>query len=190
MMNRMFGLLPAAGFAAAAVGAAAAGAAGLVAAGACAGAGAGAGAGFGAGVCDDAQDEPAMEARMTSDRRANRFVITVDTSGGSVSGGLGRGAGSYVCGVAKSNSESRRGIGSHMAGRTCARRVPCRRLMRSSRADDAAILTMVSGVEALHFVSKAKMVFQSSFMLMTVHFCALASAMSASLNVPIFDSGP
>src|SRR5262249_40326144 len=77
MMNRMFGCRPPAGFAAAAgccaVGVLCAGAAGLAAGGFCAGAGAGAG--FGAGVCDDAQDEAAIEARMTSDRLANRFVI-------------------------------------------------------------------------------------------------------------------
>src|SRR5437899_5774707 len=38
--------------------------------------------------------------------------------------------------------------------------------------------------------SKAKMVFQSSFMLMTVQPFFFASAMSASENVPIFDSAP
>ena len=32
--------------------------------------------------------------------------------------------------------------------------------------------------------------FQSSFMLMTVHFFSVASTISASLKVPIFDSGP
>ncbi len=38
------------------------------------------------------------------------------------------------------------------------------------------------------YFSKAKMVFQSSFMLITVQSFFFASAISASLNVPIFDS--
>ena len=36
----------------------------------------------------------------------------------------------------------------------------------------------------------SKICFQSSFMLMTVHFFSVAPSISASLNVPIFDSGP
>ncbi len=38
--------------------------------------------------------------------------------------------------------------------------------------------------------SKAKIRFQSFFMLMTIQPCCFASAMSASLNVPIFDAAP
>jgi hypothetical protein len=38
--------------------------------------------------------------------------------------------------------------------------------------------------------SNAKIRFQSFFMLMTTQPCFLASAMSESLNVPIFDSAP
>ena len=40
------------------------------------------------------------------------------------------------------------------------------------------------------YYSKAKIFFQSSFMLMMVQLFLLASAISASLKVPIFDSAP
>ncbi len=45
-------------------------------------------------------------------------------------------------------------------------------------------------LNSVHLFSGAKMVFQSSFMLMTVQSFFFASAISASLNVPIFDSAP
>jgi hypothetical protein len=41
-----------------------------------------------------------------------------------------------------------------------------------------------------HLLSNENICFQSSFMLMTVQLFFFASAMSASLNVPIFDSAP
>jgi hypothetical protein len=41
-----------------------------------------------------------------------------------------------------------------------------------------------------HFLSKGKITFQSFFMLMTAQPLFFASAMSASVNVPIFDSAP
>jgi hypothetical protein len=43
--------------------------------------------------------------------------------------------------------------------------------------------------ERFHFTG-GKIVFQSSFMLITIQPFFFASAMSASLNVPIFDSAP
>src|SRR5437773_11490824 len=43
---------------------------------------------------------------------------------------------------------------------------------------------------AVHFAEGGKMVFQSSFMLMTIQPFFFASAVSASLNVPIFESAP
>jgi hypothetical protein len=45
-------------------------------------------------------------------------------------------------------------------------------------------------VSSIHLFSNAKIFFQSSFMLMTVQPSFFASAISASLNVPIFDSAP
>ena len=51
-------------------------------------------------------------------------------------------------------------------------------------------ITLFGAVPAAAHGSNAKIVFQSSFMLMTVQPLFLASAISASLNVPIFDSAP
>ena len=44
--------------------------------------------------------------------------------------------------------------------------------------------------KSVPYGSKANICFQSFFMLMTTQLCCFASAMSASLNVPIFDSAP
>ena len=44
--------------------------------------------------------------------------------------------------------------------------------------------------KSVPYGSKAKIRFQSFFMLMTTQPCCFASAMSASLNVPIFDTAP
>jgi hypothetical protein len=50
-------------------------------------------------------------------------------------------------------------------------------------------LTVVKG-KADYLTGAGKIVFQSSFMLITIQPFFFASAMSASLNVPIFDSAP
>ena len=73
---------------------------------------------------------------------------------------------------------------------------PAKRMRMQATLADMSIWSINVSVSAdvmpksVSYGSKAKIRFQSFFMLMTIQPCCFASAMSASLNVPIFDAAP
>jgi hypothetical protein len=106
-----------------------------------------------------------------------------------------------VCGILRRRSRYFAAILVLMMPMTAIRMARYRTLSHVSLGENGGVAAFVSNAEppkqalgtsasiTIHF-SGGKIVFQSSFMLTTVQLFFFASAISASLKVPIFDSAP